>query len=266
MVEPLKGFFRSKEQREWIRLFDQYGKTERYRPMTIPFLSYIFQVTDSLSFVWQFKDIFVDEIYKFETMKKSPVIYDCGANIGMSSIYFKRLYPGSKIKAFEADPQVVKILESNLSRSGYGDIEVINKAVWINNNGIEFSPDRSDGGSIYGKNGKIKVETLRLREWIEKEEEIDMLKIDIEGAEEDVIFDCKSSLYNIKNLFIEYHSWKDKDQKLGEILEIIQRNGFKYYLQTPFTKKTPFISAGLNSKMDLQINIFAWKPNRDLNA
>jgi uncharacterized protein YfeS len=39
-------------------------------------------VPDALSFIWQFKEIFVEEYYRFEAKSESPVIYDCGANVG----------------------------------------------------------------------------------------------------------------------------------------------------------------------------------------
>ena len=106
----------------------------------VKFLNYTFDVPDLPSFLWQFKEIFVDEIYKFNTMEKEPVIYDCGANIGMSCLYFKTLYPNCKIKAFEADPKIVQILRNNLARNNIlPNVEIINAAVWINNGGVEFS-------------------------------------------------------------------------------------------------------------------------------
>ena len=46
-----------------------------------------------------------------------------------------------------------------------------------------------------------------------------MLKIDIEGAEFEVLDDCKNHLNNIENIFIEYHSSNKKPQQLHDILE-----------------------------------------------
>jgi FkbM family methyltransferase len=135
------------------------------------------------SFIWQFKEIFVDEIYKFNSKNEEPIIYDCGANIGMSCLYFKILYPKARIKAFEADPIITDVLKLNLARNGINDVEIINKAVWIDYNGVEFGRDGADGGSIYLMSNKIKVDSIRLKDFLDDELEIDFLKIDIEGAE-----------------------------------------------------------------------------------
>ena len=47
-----------------------------------------------------FEEIFIHEVYKFESRNSNPCIIDCGSNIGMSILYFKCLYPYSTITAF----------------------------------------------------------------------------------------------------------------------------------------------------------------------
>src|SRR5690348_5460731 len=49
------------------------------------------------------EEIFVDEVYKCNFNSAEPYIIDCGANIGLSVIYFKQKYPNAKIIAFEPD-------------------------------------------------------------------------------------------------------------------------------------------------------------------
>jgi len=261
MVKPLYHYMKNKNLREFYRLYDKWGKYKRYVEVKdVEFLNYIFDVPDLPSFIWQFKEIFAEELYKFKSKSKEPLIYDCGANIGMSCLYFKKLYPNAKIKAFEADPKIVKILENNLKKNKIiDDVEIINSAVWIDYNGLEFASEGADGGSIYGDKNKVKVSSIRLKDWLEKEEKIDMLKIDIEGAEYEVLKDCKDSLSNVDNLFVEYHSWNNSPQKLSEILEIFESNGFRYYIESLTHRKHPFINQGESENMDLQLNIFGVK-------
>ncbi len=86
-----------------------------------------------------------------------------------------------------------------------------------------------------------------------------MLKIDIEGAEYEVLKDCQDSLDSVKNIFVEYHSWNSDNQKLSEILSIFERNNFRYYIEGLTHRKHPFINRGEDKNMDLQINIFGVK-------
>ena len=51
-----------------------------------------------------FREIFVGGIYMFECNTDRPIIVDCGSDIGMSILFFKRLYPKARIIGFEPDP------------------------------------------------------------------------------------------------------------------------------------------------------------------
>lgn len=65
------------------------AKTERYQYSFINLFGHEIQLVDSASFLWTYDDIFVKQIYKFESQNQNPIIIDCGANIGLSVLYFK---------------------------------------------------------------------------------------------------------------------------------------------------------------------------------
>lgn len=255
-IENLISLIRNPNYREFVRLLLKYGDYERNRTHEIKFLKYFINVPDSLSFIFQFKEIFVNESYKFESVNESPVIYDCGANIGISCLYFKKIFPNARIKTFEADPKIAKILQDNLDRNQIKDVTVISKAVWKDNNGVEFGTGFADSGSIFSSVNKTKVGSIRLRDMIEKEEKIDMLKIDIEGAEVEVLNDCRESFRNVHNLFIEYHGWRGYPQKLDEILSILSQNKFEYFIEPIIKIDQPFVGKKIFNS-NLQLNIFA---------
>ena len=262
-LKDIYNFFTNSRHREFLKLTFLYGDKPRYIKDTIKISGFEINVIDYLSFIWQYKEIFVDEIYKFKTDSNSPIIFDCGANIGVSCLYFKKFYPESRIKAFEAVPEIADVLSSNLNN--INGIEVINKAVWINNDGIEISLEGADAASIYGNKNKVKVYSVRLKDLIDNEEKIDMLKIDIEGAEIDVMKDCKESLNNIENIFIEYHSFINQNQQLDEILKILTEKNFRYFIKQPVDRNVPFINRTNKNypDMDLQLNIFAYKSDKN---
>lgn len=241
----------------YIILYIRWSTRKRFvHADNIRFLGNKFDVPDIPSFLGQCRELFVDEIYRFNSDTDNPVIFDCGANIGASCIYFKRLYPMAAIKAFEPDVGIANYLKKNILQNGLHGVEVIESAVWIHNEGIEFSSEGADGGSIQGSKDLQKVTTIRLKDYLEREKSIDMLKIDIEGAEYDVLEDCQDSLGKVKNIFVEYHSWNNSRQNLSKLLMILEKNSFRYFINGLRNRKHPFVNKGLDQNMDLQLNIF----------
>lgn len=245
---------------EFLRLQKDLRDFPRYNATTLNILNYDIEVVDCASFLAQFREIFVDEIYRFSSSSPSPVILDCGANVGTSCLYFKRLFPTSRIVAFEPDPAICQVLKKNLAKNQLTSVEVIEKAVWTSDRGVTFSVEGADGGSIFGKDNQITLPSVRLRDLLEKEfASVDMLKLDIEGAEVEVLLDCRNNLFNVQNLFVEYHSWSTQEQRLDELLSVLRENNYRYHIAHVSSHESPFINRGLTDNMDLQLNIFAYK-------
>lgn len=254
-------FITNPNERKFFGLSIRYGNSARYKPVNIRIFNFNFNVPDALSFIWQFKEIFVEEFYRFETDSNAPVIFDCGANVGTSCAYFKKKYPQSKILAFEPNPNIESYLKTNIKNNFLNNIEVINKAVWIDENGVDLGLEDADDSSIYLEKNKMKIASIRLKDYLEKEQSIDMLKIDIEGSEVEVLRDCKDSLGNVKNIFIEFHSYLNQPQRLSEITEVLEVSGFRYFIIQPESRSKPLINHvnKSNPNMDLQLNIFGYR-------
>jgi FkbM family methyltransferase len=264
--QSLKGIYRfitNSNERRLFRLSLRYGNSERYKPKRMKFLGSKFLVPDCQSFIWQFKEIFVEEYYKFESANEAPVILDCGANIGTSCVYFKRLYPKAIVIAFEANPKIAEVLKENLRTNNFSDIEIVDKAVWIHDQGVELGIEDADASSIHKEDNKVKVGSIRLKNFLDKFEQVDMLKIDIEGAELEVLKDCRKSLSNVKNLFVEFHSFTKEKQNLSEVINILEENNFRYYIKSVDDRSKPLVNRKnkSNPEIDLQLNIFAYRAN-----
>jgi FkbM family methyltransferase len=237
------------------------NEIERFVPIEKEFLGKKLYIHDIASFELCNYELFQSEMYKFKASRPNPCIIDCGANLGMSVIYFKQLYPESSIIAFEADDHIFSFLEKNVKSFGYKDVELINKAVWNCDETLSFIVEGGAGGRIEEETsiGKYKkVVCTSLKKYL-AERKVDFLKIDIEGAEYEVIKDCENELINIDYLFIEYHSMPERKQNLHKILEIVQKAGFSYHIKEAYTAKYPFMERKLNFGMDLQLNIFCYK-------
>lgn len=238
-------------------------KVKRYKPLRVKLLDKHFEIADSLSFYYSYQEIFVQEIYKFFSQKTAPFIIDCGANYGTSILYFKTLYPDAYVIGFEADPFIFKLLHRNIKKYELKNIELFNCALWHEETSVNFFSEKADGGRISLDNGEnninlVKIQTKKLSTYL-KNCEVDMLKIDIEGAETKVIEECKAYLKNVNNIFIEYHSFKNKKQDLDKILSILSLNNFRYQIHTQFSAKQPFVESDFQLDMDLQLNIFGYK-------
>ncbi|MCS6796374.1 MAG: FkbM family methyltransferase [Raineya sp.] len=216
---------------------------------------------DSASFGFIYHEIFEREIYKFQTENSRPYIIDAGANIGLSVIYFKKLYPNAEIIAFEPDNKVFEILLFNIKSFGFENVQLIQKALWNEETTLRFYSEGADGGRIATQADSeklIEVSTCRLRNFLNRK--VDLLKIDIEGAEITVMEDCIDLLHNVERLFVEYHSFVGKEQKLYKLLEILEKAGFRYQIQhVGVFSPHPFINISEYANMDLQLNIFAYR-------
>ncbi|MHB1688186.1 MAG: FkbM family methyltransferase [Ignavibacteriaceae bacterium] len=254
---PLFKLLKRKEYYRYLFLLGKYFNHPRLKVELVSFLNFRIFAVDCLSFVFQFKEIFLQEVYKFDCEKSEPVIIDCGANIGVSCLYFKKLHPNSKIKAFEADTYIAGLLKKNLEMNGFQDIEIVSKAVWINNSGVEFGSDGADGGSVFNSSNKKLIPSIRLKDIIDQEKEVDFLKIDIEGAETDVLADCDGSLLKAKRIFVEYHSWIGVPQNLDKLLNTLSNNNFRYYVEHVNTINSPLEDLNKIPDFNLQLNIYA---------
>lgn len=206
-----------------------------------------------------YREIFEQEIYAFRAHSKTPFIVDCGANIGLSILYFKKIYPMCRIVAFEPDPNVFSVLERNIQNSGYKDITLIRRALWSSETSLNFMSEGADGGRVSRANdtGNKVVQTVRLRDHIKHP--VDFLKLDIEGAETEVLIDCADLLDNVENLFVEYHSFDEEPQTLNTIIGVLADAGFRLHIHPPFTSPQPFLYRNVNLSMDMQLNIFAFR-------
>ena len=233
----------------------------RYQSEEIELFGKSFTIADGMSFYYSYKEIFQDNIYKFQADGDTPVIFDCGSNYGTSIVYFKQLYPNCDLISFEADPNIFLHLERNVKAFGLDRVKLNPYALFDKEDFIEFNVEGADGGSLFDNNStnSIKVETKTLSSYLREYDSVDFLKMDIEGAELAVFQEAGNHLGSVKRMFIEYHSFRNRKQELQELLSILSDNGFRYYIQTQFSSRNPFLNIEFQNGMDLQLNISAVK-------
>lgn len=188
-----------------------------------------------------YQEIFINEVYRFEADSLNPRILDCGSHIGLSVLYFKKQYPGARIVAFEPDPVNFKLLEENIKANEVHDVEIHNTAITDKDGYVklygEFSSDcpRTSGNSTMQNwanpnSSVIEVESSLLSRFLVQE--VDFLKLDIEGAECGVIEEIADKLHFIKTLCVEFHGINnDQDHNLQKIQSILEKQGFTFHVE-----------------------------------
>ncbi|MBS1737222.1 MAG: FkbM family methyltransferase [Bacteroidetes bacterium] len=252
-----------KESRDLVIEQRRLSTWPRFKETEVSFLYTKLKIVDIASFLFMKKEIFDLEIYKFHSKQEKPFIIDCGANIGLSVIYFKQLHPDSQIVAFEPDFEIFKVLKQNMDAFGFKDVQLIERACWNEETELLFLHEGADGGRKAFENEReniIRVKTDRLRNYLTQH--VDFLKIDIEGAELVVLKDSADMLKNVERIFVEYHSFINEKQHLGDIIETLKDAGFRVHITAPgLTSPNPFIALSQYANMDNQLNIFGFRTN-----
>lgn len=265
-VKHLQRLWLNHEYRNWTRLVGRFGKTPRFTERTIAAGGMLWRVPDVASFLSTWKEMMVDGIYRFTASRPDPVILDIGANIGLSVIFFKKLYPRARVIAYEADPAIYRVLCDNLASAGLDDIEAVNRAVWNAPGMLRFRGDSADGGHLVSGDGDgaLEVEAEDIRSILEKHPRIDFLKMDIEGAERAVIPAAGSLLRRAEHIFVEYHSETGNPQEFDRVAETLAEAGFRLFIQSINTPEAPLVADFCGDRFDLQLNIFGKQEKRDV--
>ena len=156
-----------------------------------------------------YNQVILEEQYGFELPFSPRIIVDGGANTGMASIYFANKYPNAKIIAVEAEASNFEVLLRNVQP--YPTIAPMHAALWNRDGQIVVSaPDpgtSAEWGFVTYEDGVgDKVRAITMENLMQEMglTSIDLVKIDIEGAEQEV-FENTRWLKDVKCLMIELH-------------------------------------------------------------
>jgi FkbM family methyltransferase len=199
------------------------------------------------SFEFQYEEIIRKRQYLFETDNSTPFVVDCGANIGMSVLYFKGLYPEARVLAFEPDPSAFACLRANVTENGLLDVRIENAAVAWAEGETDFFYDRADPASLRMSivrermpKDRRTVRAVQLSRFLD--EEVDFLKIDVEGAELDVLgeLDEAGKLRLVKQMLVEYHHHIVRtEDRLSGLLALLENDGFGYQIEGHIDRPLP---------------------------
>ncbi len=169
-----------------------------------------------------FYEVFVLEGYKLKLDFEPSVIIDGGANIGLTTVFFKNQFPDAKVITIEPDKANFETLEKNLGY--YSNVHNINSGLLHKNSLVKITDKYG-----FGKSGLVTEEyneelnnddkndvlkTITMNDIVNdfNIKRIDILKIDIETSEKYLFSENYSNWLSItKVIIIELHEWIEKD-------------------------------------------------------
>ena len=136
-------------------------------------------------------------------LQLDDVVFDIGANLGYFSMYFSKKSNLGRIYSFEPIPQSKKLLDKHLEINNISNVSTFQLGVSATEAEIEFTNSKNLAANtykrespIFEKTSKLLVKTTTIDEFVKSEKinRLDFLKIDVEGAELDVLNGAKTTL------------------------------------------------------------------------
>jgi FkbM family methyltransferase len=189
-------------------------KLFKFKTIRVPNLRHPVVLRRNTSDLAVFEQIFFFDIYGFDTPYVPGTIIDCGANIGLASVFFANKFPTAKIIAIEPEKSNFEMLKVNAAL--YPNIQPVNKAIWHQSTSLIIDdPGIGHHGFTTTEIAKIDSETIEAVTIVDLMskygiDSIDILKIDIEGAEMELFtYDFDAWLPKVRCIAIELHSFRD---------------------------------------------------------
>ena len=144
---------------------------------------------------------------KWRATGVTPLVIDGGANVGYSALFFSQAFPQAEVIAAEPERKTFQRLSRNCA--GIPAIRPVHAAIWKHNEGVRFElEDRGSWSNHVGEEGEL-VPSLTLERLCKSEHpsRILVLKLDVEGAEREIIEACPEIVGSAMCIMIEPHDF-----------------------------------------------------------
>lgn len=159
------------------------------------------------------REILVRGQYECSLARPPRVIVDAGANIGLASVFYANKYPGATIVAVEPEPSNYLMLQKNTAR--YPNIMTVQAALWNRDTDVDIVDLHSghlafqtrERGTSTNRNVVSTVAALTMDRLMAKFSitAVDLLKVDIEGAEKELFETDARWLSRVGVIAVELH-------------------------------------------------------------
>lgn len=168
-------------------------------------------------------------------LSPNPTILDVGAHIGVATLYFKKLYPAARVISVEPIAENLELLEQNIWENQVDKVEIIAGAV-SDHDGVETLYTGETGawhsnasitpggwtGDLVTTPREVPCRTL---EYYLGEYKPELVKLDVEGAEERILVAAGESLRVAKHYLIEFHPVEGRG--IETIIKLLEELGYE---------------------------------------
>lgn len=165
----------------------------------------------------------------FELIKKGTFV-DVGANVGRYSIMVANNLKGKgRLVAIEPAPEVFETLKKNVKLNKINNAILVNTACFSKNKVLKFYITKTLGQhSLYGKGKNIKLKARKLDDILKEHKinDVNLIKIDVEGAEFEVIKGASKTISGQKPMIIFESLEEERADKIKKFLE---KKGYKIH-------------------------------------
>ena len=177
-----------------------------------------------------------DEDLEFiaRALQSGETYVDVGANIGFTAIEGSRAVgPAGKVFAFEPHPTIFSYFQQNLQLNGCSNTKAFNVALDREPGELRFMNDRRDDMNRISAGGGlvVRAETLDKMIPFSAAERIQLLKVDVEGAERSVFAGASEVLRRTDTLYFEAYqpSASAFGYRIEQLLDDVRANGFQLF-------------------------------------
>jgi FkbM family methyltransferase len=157
-----------------------------------------------------FNKVFLDEEYAVPFDTNPRLIIDAGANIGLATLYLSARFPQAKVIAIEPEPSNYELLVRNCS--GLTNVTAWHAAVWNNDTSLQIQNPNAEKWAFTvtpcTRDAASAITALTIPQILARSghDKIDILKLDIEGAERELFCNgCEAWLPYVAMIIIELH-------------------------------------------------------------
>lgn len=228
--------------RSWLHFVLRRPGIIRFRWGSLPF---VLRMQDRVAFNEIVKEGEYAFVSKLIPPTGKPRVLDIGANIGLFSLQVFQSNPAAQVVALEPAPDTFSVLDQTRRENASLNWQTRQEAVYGTDGFVEFdATGTSTGRAIRTASGHatIRVAAVRLETILDREfraQSIDLLKLDVEGAEESVLRASSGSLQRVTALIIELHDSVDQ----AFCIDTIRRSFKHLYKVTGRSSAKPLLVA-----------------------